>query len=301
MRKGPRRPGWGYKTELSRELIFASLEEMSRREPSWGRALQRRAPMTKSPPWIRREKVEGPRDMVAIAHRDRPDEGPVVLYTHGGGYVIGDPETYVAIAARMIKDGGRAYLPRYRLAPEHRPKEGLDDIEGVYRWLAARHDPARLVVAGDSAGGALTASLCRRMVLGEGPVPRAAYLLSPWADPFWSGDPFEVSRDDILGPGFIDWANAHGVLKESADDPELVLRKGIVEGLPPTLIHDGGAEIFVPQIDIYLEALRAGGVDFEHRRWPEMVHVFALGLGLVPEAKASLDEAAAWIGRQLAG
>ena len=83
----------------------------------------------------------------------------MLLYLHGGGYAAGSPTTHRPFVARLAQAvSARALVPDYRLAPEHRFPCAVDDVVTVYHWLMAeaKADPARVVVAGDSAGGGLT-------------------------------------------------------------------------------------------------------------------------------------------------
>src|SRR5438034_11760146 len=96
-----------------------------------------------------------------VAERLRPAGAPpgrVVLYLHGGGYVIGSPRSHRHLAAAIASaSGASALLLDYRLAPEHPFPAAVDDAVAAYRWLLEQGvSPAHLVIAGDSAGGGLT-------------------------------------------------------------------------------------------------------------------------------------------------
>src|SRR5206468_1777881 len=86
------------------------------------------------------------------------DEGAAILYLHGGGYVIGSIATHRELACRLSRaSGARVLVIDYRLAPEHPFPAAVDDAVAAYRWLLGQGlNPARLAIAGDSAGGGLT-------------------------------------------------------------------------------------------------------------------------------------------------
>lgn len=293
--RGPRRATWEFRTELTREIVAQTLRAMIDVGPDWGRRLQRRRGAM-----IRSKRVEFSelgfgRGGVVARHRSRPDDGPVVFFTHGGGYVIGDPEMYRGVMAKLISSGGVAYAPRMALAPEHPYPSCLEEAEAAYRWVAERVDPSRLVVAGDSAGGGLALALCRRMLETGGPVPRAAFLMSPWVDPYFEGDIENYRSIDILDPRFTDYCRAQVATPERRDDPYLVPRADIHAELPPLLVHDGDADTLHTQIRRYVVDARSAGIDVEYETFPDMFHVFQIALGAVPEASDSLRRAARWL------
>ncbi|MEO9255892.1 MAG: alpha/beta hydrolase, partial [Tepidiformaceae bacterium] len=112
------------------------------------------------------------------------DATRVVMYLHGGGYVIGSLVSHRELVARIARAAGaRGLSVDYRLAPEHPFPAAVDDAVAAYRWLLAQGiRAANIVIAGDSAGGGLTvATLVALKELGE-PLPAAGVCLSPWVD-----------------------------------------------------------------------------------------------------------------------
>src|SRR5438094_5492664 len=109
----------------------------------------------------------------------------VLLYRHGGGYAAGSFVTHRPVAEKVAQVARvRALLPAYRLAPEHRFPAAVEDVMAVYRWLIEEYgaDPARVVVAGDSAGGGLTIALAVSARDAGLPLPAALACISPWFD-----------------------------------------------------------------------------------------------------------------------
>ncbi|MBV9325112.1 MAG: alpha/beta hydrolase, partial [Chloroflexi bacterium] len=115
----------------------------------------------------------------------------VLLYLHGGGYAAGSFVTHRLVAEQVAQAAGvRALLPAYRLAPEHRFPAAQSDALAVYRWLIEDDgaDPARVVVAGDSAGGGLTIALAVSAGDAGLPLPAALVCVSPWTDLACTGE-----------------------------------------------------------------------------------------------------------------
>ena len=108
----------------------------------------------------------------------------VVLYLHGGFYILGSLKSHRDLVARLSSAAGvRSLLLDYRLAPEHVFPAALDDALTAYRWLLARGTkPEHIVLAGDSAGGGLTLALLQTVRDQHLPMPAGAVLLSPWND-----------------------------------------------------------------------------------------------------------------------
>src|SRR5437667_341248 len=131
----------------------------------------------------------------------------VVLYLHGGGYVIGSPRSHRHLAAAIARAGrARALVLDYRLAPEHPFPAALEDAVAAYRWLLAQGQaPASLVVAGASAGGGPTvATLVALRELGV-PLPAAGVCISPWVDLTCSAPSYatNAAADPIVRPAIV--------------------------------------------------------------------------------------------------
>ena len=130
-------------------------------------------------------------------------DGRVVLYFHGGGYIIGSPRTHRAMLAHLSRDSGARVLALdYRLAPEHPFPAPVEDAVASYRWLLDEgFDPDGIALAGDSAGGGLTvAALVQIRYLGL-PIPGAGVCISPWVDMEGLGESMETraAADPMVG------------------------------------------------------------------------------------------------------
>lgn len=128
---------------------------------------------------------------------DDASESRVVLYLHGGGYIIGSPRTHRPMMAWLSKESsGKVLGLDYRLAPEHPFPAPVEDAVAAYRWLLDEgYDASRIAVAGDSAGGGLTVSAIVQLRYLGLPVPGAAVCISPWVDMEGLGESMETRAD----------------------------------------------------------------------------------------------------------
>ena len=226
---------------------------------------------------------------------------PTLMYIHGGGFVGGSPLTHRPITAALALRGLRVFAPDYRLAPEHPFPAPLDDVVVAWRALRALHDTdapgQRLTVAGDSAGGNLALALMLSLRAAGERLPDAAALFSPGTDitgaspsvagntgrdPMFDGPSLEHLVRAYLGPG---------------DDPANPLISPLLAdltGLPPLLVHVSSEEVLRDDGLRLAEKARAAGVSVEAVVWPVVPNGWQL-LGWVPEARRSLERAAAFL------
>lgn len=225
-----------------------------------------------------------------------------MLYLHGGGYVMGSVATHRSLIARLALATGLPVLALdYRLAPEHPFPAAIDDVCAAYRWLRDRGiAAARIVFAGDSAGGGLVlGSLVTLRDAGE-PMPVAAVALSPLADLELSGDSARSGIDDPM-VGVEDtrlMAAAYLVGGSSARDPRASPIHADYTGFPPLLLEVGTREILLD--DARRVAGRAGraGVPVELFVGEGLTHVWQLHPHL-PEAAESVARIARFVDRTL--
>jgi len=223
----------------------------------------------------------------------------VVFYLHGGGYVVGSIATHRAMVGRISRAASaRALVVEYRLAPEHPFPAAVEDATTAYRWLLARGvDPARVVVAGDSAGGGLTVATLVSLRDSGDALPAAAVCLSPWTDLEGTGesmttkaavDPL-IERDGIEVMAKLYLADA---------DPRTPLASPIyadLHRLPPMLIHVGTAEVLLDDAVRLAERACAAGVEVELEPWEEMIHVWHCFAHVLPEARQAIDRVGEFI------
>lgn len=227
-----------------------------------------------------------------------PEDGPVLMWLHGGAYCVGSPRSHAgmvsALAARL---GADAVLPAYRLAPEHVfPTAPEDALAAYVALLAEGVDPGRLVLGGDSAGGGLAFALLHMILEAGLPVPCCVLAFSPWVDLTLSGRSLvELAARDALLP-VARLADVRDLYLAGGDvtDPRASPARGRFRGAPPVLIQVSGAEILRDDSRAMAAVLRKAGVTVEVDVWAETPHVWQFYPGKLPEADVALDRAAAF-------
>lgn len=245
------------------------------------------------PPDVKCEKVEAggvPAEWIVApgAAEDR-----VILYLHGGGYVMGSVNTHRAMVARISRAAkAKALSLDYRLAPEHPFPAAVDDATAAYRWLLAQGYKAnKIVIAGDSAGGGLTLATLLALRDAKTPLPAAAVPISAWSDMEGTGASVKTRAavDPMVGSTSLSGMAKHYVGNSDPKHPHLSPLHGDYRGLPPMLLQVGDAEILLDDSTRVAEKAKAAGVKVDLEVWPEMVHVWHVYAKLLPEAQQAID------------
>jgi len=227
-----------------------------------------------------------------------------VIHIHGGGFVGGGAKNYWGMGWRMAQKTGRMiFLPEYRLAPEHPYPAGLDDLDGFYDAVLARGiQPDKLVVSGDSAGGNLALALMHRLKQRGAPLPAGLICLSPVTSlvRFDGSLVSNVGSDDLFSDGGIGSTIAHYCKDRDLNDPCISPLSGDVSGFPPTLFHAAESEMLRDQTIWMADALRAAGIAVDIKIEKKLWHVWHAFADTLPEARASIDELAAFARRCIA-
>jgi epsilon-lactone hydrolase len=220
----------------------------------------------------------------------------ILLYLHGGGYIACNLKTHRPYTTGFALRGFRVYAPAYRLAPEYRFPAGLDDAVEAYRALRREHPNAPVGIAGDSAGAGLALATMLRLRDAGDPLPRAAVLFSPFTD--LAGTGASRLKNDRRCAMFH--AAGLNTIASYYLPPGIDIRNPLVSplfadftGLPPMLIHVGADETLLDDSTVLAERARAAGVQVECKIWPVVTHVWQMLP--MPEAKQSMDEAAAFL------
>ena len=233
----------------------------------------------------------------------RPKAAPddkVLLYLHGGAYLIGSCRTHRQLVSHIARAAGiNILVPEYRLAPEHPFPAAVEDAVGVYRSLLADgFKPGDIFIAGDSAGGGLTVSTLLSLRHSGAPMPAAAVLLSPFLDVTASGesattradqDPWFDAKDLVVVAD--NYCTDTGDLKNPLVSPVFAN----VAGLPPTFIQVGDDEILLSDATRFAALMQEAGLEVELEIWPEMWHVFQLLVGKMPESRKAIGKIGAYI------
>lgn len=227
----------------------------------------------------------------------------VVLYLHGGGYVIGSPKSHERLVGHIAKAAGcRVLNVDYRLAPEHPHPAAVTDAANAYTWLLGQgYRPERIVISGDSAGGGLTLATLLSLRDKGLPQPAAAVPLSPWTDLEGTGDSMDsnapndliVQRDGLQGMAaeFLGEANPR--------DPLAAPLYGDYHGIAPLYIQVGGDETLLDDSTRVAAKAQADGCEVRIDIFPEMQHVFQASVGNIPEATDAVQRMGVYIREKL--
>jgi acetyl esterase/lipase len=229
----------------------------------------------------------------------------VVLYLHGGGYVIGSPRSHRHLAAALARATGTcALVPDYRLAPEHRFPAAVDDAVAAYRWLLDRGvAPAGVAIAGDSAGGGLTVATLVALREAGLPLPAAGVCISPWTDLTCTAGTYATlaGRDPIVTTDGVAEMAGHYI---GAGDVRAPLASPLfadLAGLPPLLIQVGSEEVLLDDARRLAERAERAGVQASLEIWPDMIHVWHWFFPMLDEGQSAIDAIAAFLRERLAG
>lgn len=217
----------------------------------------------------------------------------VVLYLHGGGYVLGSPTSHRGLAALMANLAqARVFILDYRLAPETPFPGALDDAVSAYKALLENGElPEKIVIAGDSAGGGLTVALMVALKEQGLPLPAAGVCLSPWVDLSFSGDSMQTNAkaDSILCKESLAWLGGQYLADQADNDPQASPIFADLSGLPPLLIQVGSDEVLLDDAVRLNKLAKKAGVDSTLEVWEGQVHVWQLMSKLIPEARQALQ------------
>jgi monoterpene epsilon-lactone hydrolase len=220
----------------------------------------------------------------------------VILYFHGGGYVMGSINTHRAMVARIARASqARALALDYRLAPEHPFPAAVEDATAAYRWLLAQgYKPNKLIISGDSAGGGLVLAALVAIRDAQLPLPACAVPISPWTDMEGTGASMKTnaSKDPMVpagaNGGLFNMAKAY----VGSADPKNPLASPLhadYHGLPPLLIQVGSTETLLDDSTRVAEKAKAAGAKVELEVWDEMIHVWHVFAKLLPEGQQAID------------
>jgi len=229
----------------------------------------------------------------------KADANRVILYLHGGGYVIGSIASHRHLAAELGRaSGARTVAVDYRLAPEHAFPAAVDDALAAYRYLLDQGiKPRHIAIAGDSAGGGLTVATLLAIKAAGLPQPACGVCISPWVDLEAKGASMEAKAEQdpmVQRQGLLDWA---GMYLAGADpkSPTAAPIHGDLTGLAPLLIQVGSAETLLDD-SIHLAGVAgAAEVEVKLEVWPQMIHVWHFFHPMLTEARAAIAGAGAFV------
>ncbi len=228
---------------------------------------------------------------------------PVVLYLHGGGFVVGSIRSHAELMHGIATAASCRVLGiDYRLAPEHRYPLALEDAACAYRWLLAQGvAPSHIAMAGDSAGAGLALALLLTLREQGLPAPCAAVLLSPLVDLTASGDSYQsrAALDPIhQRPMILAMAQRYLGPATDAREPLASPLFADLRGLPPLLIQVGERETIVSDASELARRVRAAGGVADLSVWPGMIHVFQQFPAELESARAARAAIGSFLGQQ---
>jgi len=229
-----------------------------------------------------------------------------VLYLHGGAFIAGSPNSHRSVTSRFSEVANAAVLALdYRLMPENRRIEGIEDCRAAYRWIL-EHDPggesspSKIFVGGDSAGGNLSLALACWIRDERLRAPDAVVALSPLADSTYSGPSIRnnLETDIMLGPLFgmlqkipkwiLSWIFALEN-KLLPANPVVSPVFADLSGLPSTLIQVSESEMLLDDARRFVNKARQAGSPARLQTWAGLLHVWQIFYPEVPEARDAWD------------
>lgn len=240
----------------------------------------------------------------------RPDDAPagplpLIVYFHGGGFMVGQSEDTDFVTRKLAKTNGALVLSaNYRLAPEFPFPTPLDDAYGVYRW-AAEHadqldaDGTRIAVAGDSAGSNFAAAIPLRARDEGARVPDAVVMRGALADfrfERWASYREQAPRGIVYDTAFVGFLRGAYLPTTDWSHPYASPIEGDLTGYPTTIVATGTHDPIVDSAQAFAARIEAAGGTV-HGYWPEgMPHGFYFFAGVVPEEARAYEHVARGLG-----
>ncbi len=226
-------------------------------------------------------------------------EAPVLLYFHGGGYLLGSSRSHRHLTSSLaLASNARVLSVDYALAPEHPFPAGVRDGLASYRWLLDKgHAPEKIAIGGDSAGGGLTmATLLAARDEGL-PMPGAAILISPWTDLTCDTGSYrsKADADPMITPQSIRETAATYLAGAAASDPLASPNLADLTGMPPMLIHVGSDEVLLDDSRDLEKRAVAADVDAEIEIWDGMIHVWHAFYQMLPEGEQAIERMGSYL------
>lgn len=250
--------------------------------------------------------IAGPRGGIPIRIYAPEGDGPfpVLIYFHGGGWVLSNLDTHDALCRKLANRAACMVVSvDYRLAPEHTFPAAVEDAYAATCWVAEQigefnGDPTRIAVGGDSAGGNLSTVVTHIAHDQGGPSLMYQVLIYPATDFYTPGSPTRSYH--AYGEGYFltresmqhFWEHYLNTPEEGTDPRVAPLRRKDLSGLPPALIITAEFDPLVDEGELYAARLQGAGVPVTYRRYDGMIHGFFTMSALLDKSKHAIDETA---------
>jgi len=290
--RGPLRKSWSWKLEIIIRLSRASYDLLAKKGPErYNRVFEKILP-----------KIDGSGATIKLSEtKEAPghwfipskDNGSVILYFHGGGYVYGSAKTHgKMIGAIACAASAKTLALDYRLAPKHPQPAAIEDACEAYRYLIkSGTSPKRIIFAGDSAGGGLVIAAMLALRNAGDILPAGGVCISPWVDLQCSDDSFETNAryDAVTKAACLVAASAY-LNGSNPKEPLVSPLYADLKELSPLLIHAGELEVLHDQIYKFAKRAESEGIDVTFKIYHDMVHVWHMFSGFTPEAEKAINE-----------
>lgn len=216
-----------------------------------------------------------------------------VIYFHGGGYMIASAKGYANTGADLARAGDAdVLLVDYRLAPEHPFPAAVDDALAAYRWVTARRDPSTVVVAGDSAGGGLVASLLVNLRDRGEALPAAGVCISAWFDMTLSSESVteKADVDPIMSAAMLEGMAAAYLQGAPDNSPSASPIYADLRGLPALMILTGTWDCLTDDSTRFAAKAEQAGVAVTLSQFDEMYHCWHIMTPLLGESRTAIAE-----------
>jgi len=221
----------------------------------------------------------------------RSRDSRVVLYIHGGGFVL-YPKLYRDMISRIATASQSIVLSLdYSLSPEHKYPTALYEALAAYSWLLKDYQAKDIALAGDSAGGALVLSLIHLIHKKKLPNPACAVVLSPATDATLSGKTLTSNKkkDFFLSTEALDYFVGAYFGDQPRDNPIASPLFGTFENFPPLLVHTDKSEVMYDDSARLINKAKQAGVKVESYETDNLWHVYHIYARYVPDAKKAID------------
>lgn len=238
-------------------------------------------------------------DGVACLWARTPESSPArtILYFHGGGYMIASAAGYAATAADLARAcQAQVLLVDYRLAPESPHPGAVYDAHRVWDWLSNLVAPDTVVVAGDSAGGGLTAALLLGLRDRDRPLPAAAACISSWFDLTLSSPSVTIKADvdPIMSTPMLQGMAAAYLHGQNPEIPSASPLFGDLTGLPPMLLMSGTWDSLTDDTTRFAAKATEAGVDVTLAIYEEMYHCWHIMTPVLAESREAIAQIGAF-------